>query len=502
MKKIILLFVLSLAFNIASAYYYEFTITQISGKSINDAGEWTDWSEWEDFSGKVTLDTEKEKLIVYASETLDFDVYDKIIDNDADGESSNILQYSCVDDEGNKCLFRLRNSRDGSMQIYVDYDTFSVVYQVETNSNMHTLFSNYYAPNSNKTTTHILTKSSSSHTPKTPTQAQINKMSAKITNVTTDHNVYENGKKGMRIHVKFDANDMLGFAGWCIAWFGDSKKNLLKYYGTSTYTNNSNNILTWGKFTPIYEYATFSDYTIFMPYEELHKEGDMSFYIELQEKTSGKSLATSTWYSFRYGNTNSTYTHEYVDLGLSVKWATCNIGADKPEQYGNYFAWGETTIKNVYTWNTYNYCAGTEVSLKKYNFQANNGKVDRLSSLQINDDAACMNWGGKWRMPTYEEWNELKNNCTWTWTTLNGVYGYKVTSKKTGYTHKSIFLPAAGHYDGATFKNANSSYGNYLSSSLYTDISNSAWYLAFHSNNVTISACYRYCGLSIRPVCP
>jgi hypothetical protein len=239
-----------------------------------------------------------------------------------------------------------------------------------------------------------------------------------------------------------------------------------------------------------------------MPYEELHKEGDMSFYIELQEKTSGKSLATSTWYSFRYGNVNSSYTHEYVDLGLSVKWATCNIGANKPEQYGNYFAWGETTIKNVYTWNTYNYCAGTEVSLKKYNFQAKNGKVDRLSSLQINDDAACMNWGGKWRMPTYEEWNELKNNCTWTWTTLNGVYGYKVTSKKTGYTHKSIFLPAAGHYDGATFKNANSSYGNYLSSSLYSDVSNSAWYLAFHSNNVTISACYRYCGLSIRPVCP
>ena len=131
-----------------------------------------------------------------------------------------------------------------NLKIYVDYDTFSVVYQVETNSNMHTLFSNYYAPNSNKTTTHVLTKSSSSHTPKNPTQAQINKMSAKITNVTTDHNVYENGKKGMRIHVKFDANDMLGFAGWCIAWFGDSKKNLLKYYGTSTYTNNSNNIFS------------------------------------------------------------------------------------------------------------------------------------------------------------------------------------------------------------------------------------------------------------------
>jgi hypothetical protein len=184
---------------------------------------------------------------------------------------------------------------------------------------MYTLFQNYYAPGTHKAT-HVLSKSSSSsNTPKAPTQAQINKMSAKITNVTIDHNVYENGKKGMRIHVKFDANNMLGFAGWCIAWFGDAKKNLLKYYGTSTYTNNSNNILTWGEFTPIYEYASFSDYTIFMPYEELHKEGDMSFYIELQEKTSGKSLATSAWYSFKYGSTKNVSSNKSLSNTSIIK---------------------------------------------------------------------------------------------------------------------------------------------------------------------------------------
>lgn len=190
--------------------------------------------------------------------------------------------------------------------------------------------------------------------------------------------------------------------------------------------------------------------------------------------------------------------HEYVDLGLSVKWATMNVGAKTPEEYGDYFAWGETTTKSTYNWSTYKYCNGSYDSLTKYNTNSSYGTIDNKTQLDLRDDAARANWGGSWRMPTDAELTELRSNCTWTWTTQNGVNGYKVTSKKSGYTNNSIFLPAAGYrYDSSL--NGAGSYGYYWSSSLNTGYPSYAWSVDFDSGSVYR---VRADGQSVRPVCP
>ena len=194
----------------------------------------------------------------------------------------------------------------------------------------------------------------------------------------------------------------------------------------------------------------------------------------------------------------------YVDLGLSVKWATCNVGANNPEDYGDYFAWGETEPKDVYYWSTYKYCNRDYDLLTKYcnkSSYGNNGFTDNKTQLELSDDAARVNWGGAWRMPTDAEWTELREQCTWTWTTQNGKNGYKVTSKKSGYTNNSIFLPAAGYRDDSSLDYAGS-YGGYWSSSLDTDDPRSAWYVYFYSSNVNRNYGSRYGGRSVRPVCP
>ena len=176
----------------------------------------------------------------------------------------------------------------------------------------------------------------------------------------------------------------------------------------------------------------------------------------------------------------NTGNHEYVDLGLSVKWATCNVGASKPEEYGDYFAWGETQPKSTYNWSTYKYCNGSYNTLTKYNNSSSYGTVDNKTQLELSDDAARANWGGSWRMPTRAEQGELRENCTWTWTTQNGVNGYKVTSKKNG---NSIFLPAAGYRDVSSLSNAGS-YGDYWSSSLFSGSPSRAYDLDFYSDIV------------------
>ena len=194
--------------------------------------------------------------------------------------------------------------------------------------------------------------------------------------------------------------------------------------------------------------------------------------------------------------------HEYVDLGLpsGTLWATCNVGATKPEDYGDYFAWGETQPKSTYDWGTYKYCNGSLTSLTKYCTDSYYGTVDNKTTLELSDDAARANWGGSWRMPTDAELTELREQCTWTWTTQNGVYGYKVTSKKSGYTNKSIFLPAAGYRSDSSLYDAGS-YGLYWSSSLTTDGPGNAWFVYFYSGNVNRSSSNRGCGFTVRPVC-
>ena len=189
----------------------------------------------------------------------------------------------------------------------------------------------------------------------------------------------------------------------------------------------------------------------------------------------------------------------YIDLGLSVKWATCNVGANSPEDYGDYFAWGETTTKNTYSWSTYKWCNGSSSTLTKYNTNSSYGTIDNITQLDLSDDAARANWGGSWRMPTDAEMTELRSNCTWTWTTQNGVNGYKVTSKSNG---NSIFLPAAGYRGGSSLGNVGD-YGYYWSSSSHTDIPLYAWRVYFNSSSVRRDgSTYRYNGQSVRPVCP
>jgi hypothetical protein len=146
--------------------------------------------------------------------------------------------------------------------------------------------------------------------------------------------------------------------------------------------------------------------------------------------------------------------HGYVDLGLSVKWATCNVGADKPGDLGDYYAWGELEPKESYTWENYRFGVGEELpffksKLSKYNTDRNRGVVDNKTTLDLVDDVANVRWGGSWRMPTLEEWTELRQNCTWTVDSINGVKGLRATSNKPGYTDRSIFLPEADYWSSS-----------------------------------------------------
>ncbi len=179
--------------------------------------------------------------------------------------------------------------------------------------------------------------------------------------------------------------------------------------------------------------------------------------------------------------------HEYVDLGLpsGLKWATCNVGATTPEKYGKHFAWGETEPRTIYDGNTYKW--GTATYDEEYEWW----DLETLTT----DDAARVNWGGQWRMPTDDEWTELRENCTWTWTNLNGKNGYEVK----GANGNSIFLPAAGYRDGFDSYYAGY-YGYYWSSSLRAGNPDDAWGVYFGSDDVSRSSDGRCCGRSVRPV--
>lgn len=204
-----------------------------------------------------------------------------------------------------------------------------------------------------------------------------------------------------------------------------------------------------------------------------------------------------------YGNERSfktkTVPKESVDLGLSVKWATFNVGASAPGELGEYFAWGETTPKDEYRWDTYKWCNGNYDNLTKYNTNSELGIVDNKEQLDLKDDAARANWGGSWRMPTTEERLELREKCTWEWTTyLNDddyayflTYGYKVTSNING---NNIFFPVNHIGTGGEF---------YWTSSLYYYFGSCrAWALYMEPNDTELTDVDRCSGLQIRPVCP
>ena len=200
--------------------------------------------------------------------------------------------------------------------------------------------------------------------------------------------------------------------------------------------------------------------------------------------------------------------HNYVDLGLSVKWATFNVGALSPEDFGAHYAWGETNPKTEYIWSTYKWCNSLYYTLTKYNTRNDLGTVDNKTTLDATDDVAHVKWGGNWRMPTREEQNELIKECTWTWfshgnSEFNGVAGYKITSKKNGYTDRSIFLPAAGFIDDSGLNVDVGSEGRYWSSSLNTSYGDiNSWGFLMYSKGKQAYHANRSCGLSVRPICP
>lgn len=189
------------------------------------------------------------------------------------------------------------------------------------------------------------------------------------------------------------------------------------------------------------------------------------------------------------------YTHEYVDLGLpsGTLWATCNVGANSPEEYGGCFAWGETTTKDTYDWSTYQWTEGTSSTPTKYTDSSS-------AELELDDDAAYANWGSEWRMPSIDQIEELINSSytTTQWTTLNGVYGRLITSLANG---NSLFLPAAGWRSNSSL-NDTGSYGYYWSRSLTTSNTSDAYYLYFYSSSINTNGGYSYrsFGRSVRPV--
>lgn len=161
--------------------------------------------------------------------------------------------------------------------------------------------------------------------------------------------------------------------------------------------------------------------------------------------------------------------NNYVDLGLpsGTLWAKCNLGANTPDEYGDYFAWGEIASKTLYNWETYQYSNDFYNTLTKYCNNpeyGNNGFTDELTTLLPEDDASTAILGSDWRMPTADDWQELFDNTTASWGHQGNVNGVFFTA----LNGNSIFLPAAGHIEGSSYHNEGE-IGNYWSSSLYTD---------------------------------
>ena len=252
-----------------------------------------------------------------------------------------------------------------------------------------------------------------------------------------------------------------------------------------------------------YCFSQWSDGNINNPREITVGEDDISFTAEFAKPT----IAT-------------------VDLGLKsgTLWATCNIGAANPWNYGDYYAWGETQTKDDYSLETYKYCKGSEETLTKYCYDAdfgNNGFTDALTTLEVADDAATAALGAGWAMPTDAEWMELDNQCYWVWTenyNNRKVCGYIVYKPKSAddkgtkvyddgtpsasysLADAHIFLPAAGDCYSTNLFNAGSG-GFYWSASLYDEYPFSAWYIYFGSSFVNpFLRSDRCVGYSVRPV--
>jgi len=196
---------------------------------------------------------------------------------------------------------------------------------------------------------------------------------------------------------------------------------------------------------------------------------------------------------------------EAVDMGLSVKWAACNLGAEHPEDWGDYYAWGETETKDNFTWETYDYYVPTFSSAAKPTLALEEYDDEPLfmddsipcMKLRLENDAAHAVLGGAWRMPTAQEQQELIDGCTWEWVTVNDVTGFKVTAKN----GNQIFLPAAGAYFNKAIDRQNE-VGYYWSSTAlrYAKAAGRSYFLQFLEGGYNWQASRRYIGFPIRAV--
>lgn len=217
-----------------------------------------------------------------------------------------------------------------------------------------------------------------------------------------------------------------------------------------------------------------------------------------KNNAGGEENTTATQESIESAAENDTLTgdlngHVWVDLGLpsGALWATCNVGATTPADYGDLFAWAETTTKEEYYFGTYKY-VDDHGSVTKYN------KSDFIDMLQPVDDAATASWGYGWRTPQEEEMRELIDNCDHEWTTQNDVNGI-IFKAKNG---KQIFLPAAGNICDGNELDGAGALGFYWTSTLVPEYHDFAWYLFFGSDEFEMAHLYsRACGFSVRPIC-
>ena len=213
-------------------------------------------------------------------------------------------------------------------------------------------------------------------------------------------------------------------------------------------------------------------------------------------------------YSSQPSGTENGY--PYVDLGFpsGIRWAIYNIGATHPLEFGNYYAWGEVVPHDSlkYDWTTYKYCDSTDDVLTKYCLNSQNGLVDNLVTLEKTDDVASVEWGGRWRMPTKEDFEEKGQNGTFIQGWVDGVYGLSYISNENGAT---IFAPAAGAYFGDIYLGPEAlggeSVGAYWSSSICDEYNvsqsdNYAYYGGFSGEKIMLEYMYRCLGLSVRAV--
>lgn len=209
-----------------------------------------------------------------------------------------------------------------------------------------------------------------------------------------------------------------------------------------------------------------------------------------------ETLQTTEEYT--YFSSGESDGHEYTDLGLSVMWATMNVGAAKASESGIYVAWGELEPKESYSWKNYSWGDGNGPKFNKYVMDAKSsveGDIDGICKLEPQDDAAMHYWGGSWRMPTDEEVTELREKCKWTWVVCDGVQGYCVT----GPNGNTIYLPASGYYkdDCITLNGLN---GCFWTSTLSGRVSSNSYELLIFNGSYIRGSSFRYYGENIRPV--